>query len=74
MPDRRWLVHHHVHSVAPELSALQGFDCGGRGLILKLDKSKAAGAARPVAGDADGADISIDREHLPQVAIGGLWG
>jgi hypothetical protein len=73
-PGGRWAVHDHIHHGSLEFGAFQCFDGGRRSLFVKFDKSKALGAAPATMGNADGADLPIDREDLPQIAIGDLRG
>jgi hypothetical protein len=73
-PGRRWLVHNHFHPVSLEFTAVQGFDGSSGSLAVKLHKSKAARSTGTVAGDADGADISVGVEELAQVSVGDLRG
>jgi hypothetical protein len=60
--------------VSLELSTLQSFDSDNGSFGIKLHQSKATGAPGTVAGDADGADLSVGGENLAQVTVGDLRG
>jgi hypothetical protein len=73
-PGGRRAVDDHVHYGSLELSAFQGFDGGRRSLFFKFDQGKALGTAASISGEANGPDLAIDREDLPQITIRDLWG
>ena len=73
-PGGRRVVYDHIHHGSLKLGAFQSFDGGRRSLFVKLDKSKALRPAPAITGNADGADLPIDREDLLQITIGDLRG